>query len=276
MSRLHGFVLRWTVFLAVVLVWQLVTAVVDHPYFPPPLEILDAARQMWLSGTAATLFLGPDALDALLPSIGRLAGGWLLAVLVGVGLGMALGLSRRLLQYTGPVFAFFRSLPLPALVPVFVLLCRLGTQMVLAVILFGAVWAVLLNTVDGVRSVDRVQLETARAFRVPTSRRLLRIVLPAALPKIFAGLRVSLSQAVTLMVVAELFAANGGLGGELQDARNQFDFAQMWAVVVMIGVLGYTLNTMLLAIERRALGWHPTAGGPRVPARAGGRVVDHA
>jgi ABC-type nitrate/sulfonate/bicarbonate transport system permease component len=276
MSRTRGFVLRWAVFLTVVIVWQLITAAVDHPYFPPPSEILAAAQQMWLSGTAATLFLSPDAIDSLLPSIGRLVGGWLLAVVVGVALGTALGLSRRLLQYTGPVFAFFRSLPLPALVPVFVLLCRLGTQMVLAVILFGAVWAVLLNTVDGVRSVDRVQLDTARAFRVPTARRLLRIVLPAALPKIFAGLRVSLSQSVTLMVVAELFAANGGLGGELRDAQDQFDFAQMWAVVVMIGVLGYTLNTVLLAVERRALDWHPAAGERRPPARPGGRLVDHA
>ncbi|MFI9380024.1 ABC transporter permease [Kutzneria sp. NPDC052558] len=276
MTRLHGFVLRWAVFLLLVTVWQLVTAAIDHPYFPPPLEILAAAQQMWLSGTAATLFLGPAAFDSLFPSIGRLVGGWLLAVLAGVVLGTGLGLSRRLLQYTGPVFAFFRSLPLPALVPVFVLLCRLGTQMVLTVIVFGAVWAVLLNTVDGVRTVDRVQLDTARAFRVPTTRLLLRIVLPAALSKIFAGLRVSLSQSVTLMVVAELFAANGGLGGELRDAQDQFDFAQMWAVVALIGVLGYTLNTMLLAVERRALGWHRTAGEPRVPAKAGGRLVDHA
>ena len=273
MSR---FLLRWGVFLVVVTCWQLITAAIAHPYFPTPLEILDAARQMWLSGTAATLFLSPDAIDALLPSIGRLIGGWLLAVLAGVVLGTALGLSRRLVEYTGPLFAFFRSLPLPALVPVFVLLCRLGTQMVLAVILFGAVWAVLLNTVDGVRTVDRVQLDTALAFRVPLARRLLRIVLPAALPKIFAGLRVSLSQSVTLMVVAELFAANGGLGGELKDAQDQFDFAQMWAVVVMIGVLGYLLNTVLLAVERRALGWHPAAGGRRQPARAGGQLVDHA
>jgi ABC-type nitrate/sulfonate/bicarbonate transport system permease component len=268
LTGLHRFVLRWGVFLVLVTWWQLVTAAIDHPYFPPPLEILAAARQMWFSGTASTLFLSPDALDSLAPSIGRLLGGWWLAVLAGVVLGTVLGLSRRLLDYTGPVFAFFRSLPLPALVPVFVLLCRLGSQMVVAVILFGAVWAVLLNTVDGVRTVDRVQLDTARTFQIPAVRRLVGIVLPAALPKIFAGLRVSLSQAVTLLVVAELFAANGGLGGELQDARDQFDFAQMWAVVVMIGVLGYTLNTVLLAVERRALAWHQSVEG--------GQLVDHA
>ena len=274
MTRAHGFLLRWMVFIGLVTCWQLVTSVVDHPYFPTPLEILSAAHQMWFSGNAGTLFLSQGALDSLVPSVGRLLGGWLVAVAVGVVLGTALGLSRTLVDYTGPVFAFFRSLPLPALVPVFILLCRLGTQMVLAVIVFGAVWAVLLNTVDGVRSVDRVQIETALSFRIATPRWLLGIVLPAALPKIFAGLRVSLSQSVTLMVVAELFAANGGLGGQLQDARDQFDFPQMWAVVVMIGVLGYALNTMLLAVQRRALAWHFVAGDRNssggLPTRAGG------
>ncbi len=174
--------------------------------------------------------------------------------------GTACGLSRTVITVAGPLFTFFRSLPLPALVPVFVLICTLGTPMVLTVIVCGAVWAVLLNTVDGVRSVDRVTLETALAFRVPWPRRLVGVVLPAALPKIFAGLRVSLSQALLLAVVAELFAANGGLGDQLRDARNRFEFADMSAVVAMLGILGYLLNMILLAVEKRALGWHRAAG----------------
>ena len=126
--------------------------------------------------------------------------------MLGVALGTLLGLSRSASVAAGPVFAFFRSLPLPALVPVFVLLTTLGTQMVLTVVVFGAVWAVLLATVDGVRSVDPVQVETALVYRLPWPVRLFGVVLPAALPKVFAGLRVSLSQALILMVVAELFA----------------------------------------------------------------------
>ena len=269
-----GFLLRWGVFAGLVVVWQLLTAAADNPYFPTPTRILAAGRDLWFSGPARHLFLSDAALENLIPSLYRVIGGWALAVLIGIAVGVALGLSRTLVDYFGPVFAFFRSLPLPALVPVFILLCRLGTQMVLAVIVFGAVWAVLLNTVDGVRSVDRGMIETARAFRISLPRRLLGIVLPAAAPKLFAGLRVSLSQAVILLVVAELFAANGGLGGQLQDARNQFEFPQVWAVVVMLGVLGYILNTALLAVERRALGWHVGAGrqvsrGSRL-TRAGG------
>ncbi|KAA2255926.1 ABC transporter permease [Solihabitans fulvus] len=261
MTRLRHFLLSWSVFLGLVVVWQFAAAYGQNVYFPTPLDIVSAAHQLWFSGPVSSLFLTKGAIDNLLPSLGRVTGGWAIAAVLGIAIGTALGLSRTAVQYAGPVFAFFRSLPLPALVPVFILLCRLGTQMVLTVIVFGAVWAVLLNTVDGVRSVDRVMTDTALAFQVPKPQWLLGIVLPAALPKIFAGLRVSLSQSVILMVVAELFAANGGLGGELRDAQTQFEFPSMWAVIVMLGVLGYTLNTVLVAVERRMLAWHFAAAG---------------
>jgi len=260
MRAVRGFLLRWTAFAAVLVVWQLVATAAAHPFFPSPSEILAAADRMWFSGPASDAFLTAAARDNLASTIFRVLGGWAIAVVLGVILGVACGLSRTVLTAAGPLFAFFRSLPLPALVPVFVLICTLGTPMVLTVIVCGAVWAVLLNTVDGVRTVDRVQIETALAYRLPFSHRLVGIVLPAALPKIFAGLRVSLSQALLLAVVAELFAANGGLGDQLRDARNRFEFAEMWAVVVMLGVLGYLFNMILLAVEKRALAWHRAAG----------------
>ncbi|HEV7650913.1 MAG TPA: ABC transporter permease [Actinophytocola sp.] len=260
MRTVRGFLLRWTAFAAFVVVWQLLATAAAHPFFPAPTEILAAAGHMWFSGPAADAFLTDAARDNLATTIGRVLGGWAIAVVAGVVVGTACGLSRTVLTVAGPVFAFFRSLPLPALVPVFVLICTLGTPMVLTVIVCGAVWAVLLNTVDGVRTVDQVKIETALAYRLPFPHRLFGIVLPAALPKIFAGLRVSLSQALLLTVVAELFAANGGLGDQLRDARNRFEFAEMWAVVVMLGVLGYLFNMILLAVEKRALGWHRAAG----------------
>lgn len=260
MRTMRGFLLRWTAFFVLLAGWQLVATAAAHPFFPAPGEILAAAGHMWFSGPAADAFLTSAARDNLATTIGRVLGGWAIAVVAGVVLGTVCGLSRPVLTAAGPLFAFFRSLPLPALVPVFVLICTLGTPMVLTVIVCGAVWAVLLNTVDGVRTVDQVKIETALAYRLPFTHRLFGIVLPAALPKIFAGLRVSLSQALLLTVVAELFAANGGLGDQLRDARNRFEFAEMWAVVVMLGVLGYLFNMILLAVEKRALGWHRAAG----------------
>ncbi|MGH3759225.1 ABC transporter permease [Actinophytocola sp.] len=260
MTLLRGVLVRWTAFVVLLVAWQVAATAIAHPFLPAPYEILTAAVRMWFSGPAADAFLTPEARDNLASTIGRVLGGWGLAALAGVVVGTACGLSRTVSIAAGPLFAFFRSLPLPALVPVFVLICTLGTPMVLTVIVFGATWPVLLNTVDGVRSVDLVKIETALAFRVPWAQRLFGIVLPAALPKIFAGLRISLSGALLLAVVAELFAANGGLGEQMRDAGNRFEFAEMWAVVVMLGVLGYLFNMILLAVEKRALGWHRAAG----------------
>lgn len=239
-----------------VLAWQLAAVLADHPYFPPPSEIVAAAGRMWFSGPAADAFLTADARDNVLASIGRMLGGWGIAVLAGVLAGVMCGLSRTALTCVGPLLSFFRALPLPALAPVFLLICQLGTPMVLTVVASGAVWAVLLSTVDGVRSVHRTQVETALVFQVSWLNRLLWVVLPAALPKILAGLRVSLSQALLLTAVAELFAANGGLGEQLRDARDKFDFAGMWAVVALLGLLGCLFNAVLLMIERIALARH--------------------
>jgi ABC-type nitrate/sulfonate/bicarbonate transport system permease component len=128
--------------------------------------------------------------------------------------------------------------------------------MQLGVIVFGVVWPILLNSIDGARSVQTTQVETARAFRVSRRRWLLGVVLPAASPKIFAGLRISLALALILMVISELVGTSHGLGRALIDASAMFDIPEMWAVVVLLGILGYLLNALLLATERMALGWH--------------------
>ena len=176
MRTVRGFLLRWTAFAAFLVLWQLAASAAAHPFFPAPSEILAAAGRLWFSGPPGDAFLTAAARDNLATTIGRVLGGWAIAVVAGVVVGTACGLSRTVLTVAGPVFAFFRSLPLPALVPVFVLICTLGTPMVLTVIVCGAVWAVLLNTVDGVRTVDQVKIETKIemiAFRhgAPTARR---------------------------------------------------------------------------------------------------------
>jgi len=84
------------------------------------------------------------------------------------------------------------------------------------------------------------------------------VVLPAALPKIFAGLRVSLSVALVLMIISELVASVSGMGVQLVDFQRQYDYANMWALIVLLGILGYGLNSLLLHFERKALSWQPT------------------
>lgn len=252
---------NWLLFAILVVGWQFAARAGGSKFFPPPSEIATRAGKLWFTGPATHLFLTDSFLDNVLPSLGRMLGGWVLAAAAGILLGVLVGRSERALDYVGPLFAFFRSIPPPTLIPVFAVLFGLSSGMQIGSIIFGAVWPVLLNTVDGVRSVDQVKVETARSFRTPKRYWLGMVVLPAAAPKIFAGLRVSLSIALLLMVVSELVGAYNGIGRSLIDAQQSFDFPEMWSWLVLLGILGYVFNTIFLAAERRVLAWQPARLG---------------
>jgi len=134
--------------------------------------------------------------------------------------------------------------------------------MQLASIVFSAIWPVLLNAADGARSVDPLQMDTARVFKLPARDRVLSIIFPSALPKIFAGVRLSLSLSLILMVFSELLPGTAnGIGFELTDAQSRSDLPTVWAAIVLLGILGYALNAILLAVERRVLAWHRGSRG---------------
>jgi ABC-type nitrate/sulfonate/bicarbonate transport system permease component len=229
-------------------------------FFPPPSRIAGRMHELWFAGPAGHLWLTSDAIGNVLPSLARMVTGLAVALVTGVVLGIALGRSERIAAYLDPVLQFARVVPPPTLVPVFIVLLHIGTTMQIASIVFGAVWPILLNTADGARSVDPVQIATARAFKLSTADRLTRIVIPSTLPKVFAGLRLSLSLSLILMVFAELLPGTAnGIGFELTDAQSRSDLPTVWAAIVLLGILGYLLNTLLLAIERRALAGHRAA-----------------
>ena len=268
---MNRFLQRWAVFAGLVVVWELLTWYADDTFFPRPSEIAAAAHGLWFSGPAGDLFLTDTAFDHVFPSIGRLLAGWGIAAVVGISLGVALGRSPVAAEYAGPLLTFMRSIPPPLLVPVFLLVFSVGTTMQLATIVFGVLWPILLNSVDGARSVDATKFETSAVFRIPKPQWILGVVLPSAAPKIFAGLRVSLSLSLVLMVVSELVGTDNGIGSQLLVAQREFDFPDMWAGIILLGALGYALNTVLLAFERKALAWQPKQ--ERTPATVEEKAV---
>lgn len=257
---LRAFTRRAGVPVLVVLCWELAARRAQDVFFPPPSVIAARMHELWFSGPASRLWLTSDAVGDILPSLARMAAGLAGALIAGVALGLLLGRSERALAYLDPLLQFARAIPPPTLVPVFIVLLHLGTPMQIVSIAFGAVWPILLNTADGARSVDPVQTATARVFKLSATDRLVRIIVPSALPKIFAGLRLSLSLGLILMVFSELLPGTAnGIGFQLVDAQSRSDLPTLWSAIALLGMLGYLLNTLLLAVERRALRRHHPA-----------------
>lgn len=258
MSRSRGVLTQAAVVAVALAVWEFGTRGLGDPYFPPPTRIVARLQELWFSGPPAHLWLTDDATANIPPSLGRLLGGWAVAGITGIAMGVALGRSPAVLAYLDPAIRFGRAVPPPMLLPVFLAVFHIGTQMQMVTIVFATVWPVLTNTIDGARSVDPLQLETARVFNLSPAQRLRAIVLPAAAPKIAAGLRLSLSLALILMVVSELVGATNGIGYRLLlVAQRDYDLPAMWGGILSLSALGYILNTMFVTVERRVLARHP-------------------
>jgi ABC-type nitrate/sulfonate/bicarbonate transport system permease component len=255
-ALVRSLVLRWGVLAAAVAAWEAAARRADDAFFPPPSQILSRMHTTWFSGPPGHLWLTGGATRNILPSLARMLGALSACVVVGVAAGVALGRSERFRAYVDPLLQFFRAVPPPALTAVFLVVFRIGTQMEVATIVFGAIWPLVLNTADGVRSIEPLQLDTARVFGLSRVDVLRHVVFPAALPRIFAGLRLSLSLSLILMVFSELVGSSNGIGYQLVNAQTSFDLTAMWSAVVLLGVLGYALNTLALALERRVLAWH--------------------
>lgn len=247
-------------------VWVLVVAAIAWEagarsagvfWFPPLTTILEHAQQLWFSGPASSLWVTPGFVTDVLSSLQRVVLGLVLALVIGVSAGTLIGLLPRAGDYLDPTLQFMRSVPPVALVPIFMLLFGIGSGMRITLIAFTSVWPILLNTVAGVRAVEPLFHATARVFHIGLRRRLLEIVLPASAPLILAGLRVSTALGLIVMVLSEMVAATSGIGYRLMFEQQSFALTNMWACIVLLGVIGYLLNAIVTVIEKRVLRWLP-------------------
>lgn len=233
--------------------WEFLVGRSDSLFFIPPSEVLGELRTEYIDGDIAS--------EHLVPSVSRLLRGWLTAIVAGIGLGMLLGLRPALLPWVNPIIHIGRSIPPPALVGVFFLAFGAGDAPKVTLIAFAAMWPVLFNTVDAVRSFNPTQLETARCLQLSSRTRLTHVILPGVAPKVFPGVRASLSIALILMVITEFTSSINGLGKVLADQRNFFDWTGVWGTLVVLALLGLTLNTTLVLVEHRIIRWHRAMTG---------------
>jgi sulfonate transport system permease protein len=227
--------------------WWLVSAHSSTPYYPPLSQILSGFRAVWT----------PEQLSTqLIPSLVSLVAGFAIANAVGITCGIALGLSERLRRDLGPVTEFFRAMPVVALIPIALVLLGPGMPMEIALISFAATWPIVVSTADGVRAADEVMINTARVFGLSARRRLLGVVLPGAMPQVLAGARIAVAVAVGTMVVANMVGSSSGLGYMVISAQQSFNVTETWAGLLMIGIVGSCMTSVVVVVERSVLRWH--------------------
>lgn len=230
-----------------VLFWWVTTIGSTSFFVPKPGE---------LSRTFVEVWFGDRFFEDVVPSVTNLVIGVLLAIVLGIGLGVTIGSVRWLRALTEPTLEFFRAIPPPVLVPVLMLLIGINDTMKVAVIVSGAVWPVMLNTIEGVRAVDSVLDDSARTYGIGGFARIRHLVLPSAGPQIMAGIRQCLSIALILMVISEMFASSSGLGFTIVQFQRSFAIPEMWSGIVVLGLIGIILSFIFQWTERRILAWY--------------------
>lgn len=246
-DRLVGLFRQLWLPVLIIAAWWFLSSGSKSFYFPPLGEILGA---LWTD-----LVDGP-LLGHLRVSLGNLAAGLGIAILLGVSLGLLVGEMEMLRRITSPILNFLRAVPPASIVPIVIIALGVGAAPKIFVIALGCFWPILLNTIDGVRGTSPAVRETARAYRIPAHLVVCRVALPAAMPQIMAGIRVALAVGLVLMVISEFFGADSGVGFYITEASTRFATRQAWAGTILVGLLGYVLSAGFLLVERRVLAWY--------------------
>jgi ABC-type nitrate/sulfonate/bicarbonate transport system permease component len=215
---------------------------------PSPLEVLLAGYDLWEQGLL---------LRDITTSMVRVFEGFAIAVVAGIVLGGISGWNRWAGNFIEPLIELLRPIPPLAFLPLFVMWLGLGESSKVLFIAFVAFFTVYLNTLDAVRNIEPVYIRAAQSLGARGAQMYFRVVFPAALPQIVTGVRLGFGMAFFALIAAELIAAASGLGYRIQDARNFFRVDIMLFAAATIGVIGFTINYLLRALERRALQWQP-------------------
>lgn len=219
-----------------------------NPLFLPTLpDVASALWQMLSNGTIITDFISTTSRTFL---------GFLFAVALGVPTGLLLGSNPRISDVVSVLVDFFRSIPGTALFPLFLLFFGIGDMAKIANAVFACTLIILVNTMYGVRNVNVTRLHAARTMQASRWTIYFRVVLPSALPEIAGGLRIAVSIALIVIVVTEMFVGTAsGLGKRIFHAHQLFQIPEMYAAILITGLLGYGLNLGLHLLEQRLIHW---------------------
>jgi ABC-type nitrate/sulfonate/bicarbonate transport system permease component len=219
---------------------------INRALFPPPSVV---TVTLW------TLITDGVVLRPLGATMALFAAGYVLAAVCGIGLGLLMGTSQTIAHLLDPLIESIRPMPKAALVPVLMLFLGFGATMKVTAVVLASFFPILINTIQGVRGTDSVLIATGRTFGLGRAAITLRVILPAAMPFIFAGMRIAVGLALLMTILTEMLAGAGGLGYLVLENQRSFRIREMYAWLVILAMVGLFINIAMARAERRLVPW---------------------
>ena len=237
----------------ILLVWQIISQekIVSPVFLPPVSSILLKLYTSFTGGNK--LYSLPQ--NSLL-TLERMFLGYFLGAAIAIPLGLLIGSNKRIHRLLEPTLEILRPLPAVALIPVFILLIGINIQMFIVFIAYGCIWPILINTIDGVKSIEPLYFDVAKLFRVTAKKAFFKVTLPASSPFIASGMRISLLLALLLTIVIEMTSGFNGLGWSTIYAQQLSDITTLYAEIFLISIVGFCLNFVFIRGENRVMNWH--------------------
>jgi NitT/TauT family transport system permease protein len=247
---------RWVITLisicCVLILWEIFGRDINPVFGSYPTAIARAFWELLVTGQLS---------EALYESLRPFLLGYCLAIVVGIPLGLVIGRFRVAEAALGIYITAGYAMPLVALVPLLILWLGLGFAVKVAVVFLMALFPICINTWLGVTAVPKTLIEVGKSFVAPNTVILRRIILPATLPYIMAGIRLAVGRAVVAMVIAEFFTTISGLGAVIINSANNFDTATMFVPIIILMVMAIGLNGLIGWVERRVAPWQAEIAG---------------
>jgi len=256
LERLRNVLLGASFPLALILLWHMGVVASGTKLVPTPATVAVMMRDFAFGGVYDDAFSG-TILTHLFASMQRVYGGFLLAAAIGIPLGLLIGKIALLRALLDPTLSLLRPIPVTAWLPLSMVFFGLGPRSAVFLVFLGAFYPILLNTVFGVRSVDAKLFEAAAMLGCDGSRMFRQVVMPAALPAIFNGLRLGHGFAWILIVVGEMTGVPTGLGSVIMDGRTLSRPDLVITGMVVIGVAGFLCDRLIVWLNNRVLAWSP-------------------
>jgi len=231
-----------------ILAWIIVTSAqwIPEQLLVPPLQVLQAVDELWANG---------ELQEHLKKSLGRLLLGFLTGASLGLVFGVLMGLFKSFEEFCAPFFNAIRQVPSIAFIPMLILIFGIEETFKIVIVAKAAFFPVALASYDSVKGLPKQYFEVAKVYQAPVWPLIRHVVIPATVPQVLTGLRLSLSRSWMVLVAAELMASDSGIGQMMEWGRQMFRMDIVVVGVFVTGIIGFSLDLGFKLLESRLIRW---------------------